>query len=198
MRDPMPEHDVRPEARRCGPCSLCCTVLRVDELGKLAGTDCAKLRAGGGCGIHPSRPGICRAYRCAWLEGRFGEADRPDRLDALVDFAPRGGALELVIVEAHPGAFERSQRLKAIAEAHRETLTVRVSDTLDVEEPDRPYRLLLPGGVEHAVRGERVSVLRDGKLAGELRLPWLERKVRRLAVSWRRWQLSRSRRRAGG
>ena len=198
MRDSMTEHEGHRETRRCGPCSLCCTVLRVDELGKLAGTPCSQLRSEGGCGIHASRPGICRAYRCAWLEGRFRDADRPDRLGALVDFAPRGAGLELVIVEAHPGAFESSPRLREIAEDHRENMVVRVSDTLDAEDPDRPYRLLMAGGVEHRVRGERVSVLREGMPVSEMRLPWLERQVRRLLVAWRRWRLSRARHRAGG
>ncbi|MGE4649945.1 MAG: YkgJ family cysteine cluster protein [Myxococcota bacterium] len=194
----MTEHEGHRETRRCGPCSLCCTVLRVDELGKLAGTPCSQLRSEGGCGIHASRPGICRAYRCAWLEGRFRDADRPDRLGALVDFAPRGADLELVIVEAHAGAFEGSLRLREIAADHRENLVVRVSDTLDAEDPDRPYRLLMAGGVEHRVRGERVSILREGLPISEMRLPWLERQVRRLLVAWRRWRLSRARDRAGG
>lgn len=194
----MSQHEPRPQARSCGPCSLCCTVLRVDELAKRAGVPCAKLRAGGGCGIHLSRPKICRAYRCAWLEGRFEPEDRPDLLGALVDFAPRGAGIEMVIVEARPGAFDRSPRLGEIANAQRETLTVRVSDTLDIEDPDRPYRLLIAGGVEHRVRGDRIRVLQDGEVAGELRLPWLERQVRRLAIAWRRWWLSRPRRGAGG
>jgi len=196
MLDPMSDDEARPQARRCGPCSLCCSVLRVDELAKPAGIPCENLQAGAGCGIHPSRPEICRSYRCAWLEGRFEEPDRPDRLGALVDFLPRGGGLELVIVEARPDAFERSPRLQAIADAHRETLTVRVSDTLAVEDPDRPYRLLLAGGVEHRVRGERVTVLQDRVAVGEIRLPWLERRIRRLAIAWRRWRISRLRRRA--
>ena len=194
----MAEYEAQPQARRCGPCSLCCTLLRVDELAKAAGSPCPKLRTAGGCGIHPSRPGICRAYRCAWLEGRFGEADRPDRLGALVDFAPRGASVELVIVESRPGVFQRSRRLREIADAHRETLNVRVSDTRAVEDPDRPYRLLLAGGVEHEVRGERVTLLRDGAVAGELRLPWLERRIRRLSIWWRRRRIAWLRRRARG
>jgi len=110
-----------------------------------------------------------------------------------VDFAPRGGTVELVIVEASPGVFDGSPRLREIAEAQREALTVRVSDTLDVEDPDRSYRLLLAGGLEHRVQGERVQVLRDGVPLGDLRLPWLERQVRRLVISWRRWRMKRSR-----
>lgn len=199
MRGPMKADEHHPGSpRRCGSCSLCCTLLRVDELAKPAGIPCEKLREGGGCGIHPSRPGICRSYRCAWLEGRFDESDRPDLLGALVDFLPRGGGLELVIVEARPGAFEGSPRLQAIADAHRETLTVRVSDTLAVDDPDRPYRLLLADGEEHRVRGEQVTVLRDRVEVGQIRLPWLERRVRRLAIAWRRWRMARTRRRAEG
>jgi len=56
--------------RRCDACSLCCTVLRVDALSKLGGLPCRHLGPPGtGCGIHTRRPGICRAYRCLWLQG---------------------------------------------------------------------------------------------------------------------------------
>jgi len=175
--------------RRCGPCSMCCTVLRVDELGKLGGTPCPKLAAAGGCGIHASRPSVCRAYRCAWLEGKFREDDRPDRLGAVVDFAPRGAGSELVIVEREPGCFDASPRLQEIAEAYRPLMIVRITDTRDVGDADRPFRVLLPGGEEQRVEGDRIEVLREGKRAELRRLPWLERQARRLFIAVRRLRL---------
>lgn len=179
--------------RRCGPCSLCCRVLRVDELAKLGGTPCSELVPGVGCGIHARRPAVCRAYRCAWLEGKFREADRPDQLGAVVDFAPRGGGAQLVIVESHPGAFDASPRLREIADAYRESMPVRVTNTLDIENPDRPFRVLLAGGEEQRVQGDRIETLRDGVRVDTRRLPWIERQVRRLGVALRRHRVRRSR-----
>lgn len=187
-------------ARTCGDCALCCVVLRVDELRKPGGTPCRELfpeyRSGrraavggvalGGCGIHAARPGICRAYRCAWLQGKFREDDRPDRLGALIDFAPRGGQQEFRIIEALPGAFERSPRLQQLAQAYRELLPVRITDVAEVANPDRPLRVLLAGGEEHRIAGDHSEQFRRGERVSQTRLPWLERKLRRLILALRR------------
>jgi hypothetical protein len=171
-------------ARRCGECALCCTVLRVDELGKLGGTPCRALREDGhGCSIYERRPGVCRRYRCLWLSGSLREEDRPDRLGAVLDLVPGAGNMRLEIREAVPGAFDRSPRLREIADAYREAVAVRISDVADVMDPDRPFRLLLAGGVEHRVAGDRIEVLRDGQLLEERRRPWLERAARRIGLA---------------
>lgn len=175
-------------------------MLRVDELHKPGGTPCRELlpeyRSGrrrvaggsapGGCGIHATRPGICRAYRCAWLQGRFEEGDRPDRLGALVDFAPRGAQSELRIIEAEPGAFERSARLQELAQVYREILPVRITDVAQVQDPDRPLRVLLAGGEEHRIAGDRSERWRHGVRIEESRLPWPERALRRGLLALKR------------
>jgi hypothetical protein len=178
-------------------------VLRVDELGKLGGVPCPELRApeqaralGGGCGIHARRPSICRRYRCAWLQGRFEEGDRPDRLGAVLDVVTSGASTRLEVHLADPGAFERSPRLREIADRFRAFAPVRVLDTGDVLDPDRPYRVLLPGGEEQRVEGERVTRLRDGEVVASGRLPWLERWLRRAIVAWRRRRFARFARRS--
>ena len=155
----------------------------MDELGKLGGTPCPKLRPGGdGCSIHATRPAICRDYHCLWRRGGLDEADRPDRLGAVLDVTSEGGSPFLAVREARTGAFETSQRLRAIAERYRESMPVRVTSAEDVMNPDRPYRVLLPGGEERRVEGERVSLYRDGRLMEERRMPWLERAFRRLRL----------------
>lgn len=178
--------------RACGECSLCCVVLRVDELRKLGGVPCRHL--GGdrsGCSIYASRPAICRRYRCLWLRGWFDEADRPDRLGAVLDLDSSGGSVRLAIRQASPGAFERSPRLVQIAGRMRETMPVRVTDTEDVLNPDRPYRVLLADGEEHLVEGDRVTVFRDGERVGERRPPWVERAMRGLVLRLQRRRLRR-------
>jgi hypothetical protein len=182
------------DARACGACSVCCTVLRVDELAKLGGVACLHQRAEGGCTIHPRRPAICRVYACLWLRGRLDDADRPDRLGAVLDLASRGGLPELVIHEAAPGAFDGSARLREIAEAYRGSMPVRMHEYGEALDPDRRFRVLLPGGEEQRVAGERVELWRDGARIAERRLPWLERLLRRGALAWRRLRLRRHRR----
>ncbi len=177
------------EARACEECSLCCVVLRVDELAKLGGTPCPELRApeaGGGCGIHARRPGICRGYRCLWLQGGLEATDRPDRLGAVLDLLTTGAETRLEIREAEPGAFECSPRLQEIAEKYRAAMPVRILDVGDVLDASRPERVLLPGGRERRVAGERVTELEDGRVVGEHRIPWLERTLRRVRIAWQR------------
>lgn len=173
--------------RTCGDCALCCTVLRVDELKKPARVACTELRDDGpGCSIYPTRPRICRDYKCAWLLGSFGDEDRPDRLGAVLDLEFRGDRLWLEVHEATPGAFDRSDRLREIAEEYRASAHVRVSDADRVTDPERPFRILLPDGFEQRVRGTRVDVYRDGLLVDSTEIGWLRRTAARI---WRAWKL---------
>jgi hypothetical protein len=157
----------------------------VDALRKLGGVPCVHQRPAGGCAIHRQRPGICRAYRCLWLQGGLRQDDRPDRLGALIDLVSAGGMPRLEIREARPGAFDGSPRLREIAEAHRRTTAVRVRPPSDPMDPDAPFRVLLPDGEEQHVHGEHVTVLRGGVPVAAARLPWLERQVRRLTLRLR-------------
>lgn len=219
---PDPERERRAADRSCGDCSLCCTILRVDELGKRAGVDCVhQLSAGaatppisgapvvetsaedgapvvggtrargGGCAIYETRPPICRGYRCLWLQGGLEDDERPDRTGGVVDLETTGIGLRLAIREARPGAFEASPALQSIAERYRDSMPVRISDTRDVMDPDRPFRVLLADGVEHRIEGERVEIHRHGLLVETRRLPWLERWARRLSNGWRARRLAR-------
>jgi hypothetical protein len=55
--------------------------MRVDELQKPAGVTCRHVCATG-CAIYPTRPQICRPFRCLWLSGfanLFHEDERPDK-----------------------------------------------------------------------------------------------------------------------
>jgi hypothetical protein len=180
--------------RECGPCTLCCTLLRVDELRKLGGVRCAALRRAPeapGCGIHATRPGVCRAYACLWLSGGLEEADRPDLLGAILDVATEGFVTRLRVHEAMPGAYERSARLREIVEAHRGGMPVRISDVSRAGEPGAPVRELGPGGAEVRVEGDVVTRLSGGRVVERRRLPWLERTLRRAALAWRARKLRR-------
>lgn len=189
----------RPE-RSCSGCDLCCTVLRVDELKKLGGERCSHLRgtpADGeiwGCGIHSSRPSICRKYRCLWLRGGLGEGDRPDQLGAVLDIVPAGAEPYLAIRELRDGTFDGSSRLREIAEEFRASMPVRITSADEVLNPDRPYRVLQPAGREQRVTGEWVTTYADGVELSRKRMPWLERAVRRLQLAVLAFRLGVSRR----
>jgi hypothetical protein len=188
--------------RRCDECSLCCTVLRVDELSKLGGRRCVHQdTAGPGCAIHAERPQICRAYRCLWLRGGLLEHERPDRLGAVVDVRAEGPTMRLEIREARTGLFDASPELQAIAERFRTSMPVRVTDVGDVMDPERPYRVLLPDGEEQRVEGEWTELRRPGHPMERRRLPLIERLIRRTILAGKRRRLrrleSRSRNQSG-
>jgi hypothetical protein len=166
-------------------------VLRVDELAKLGGRPCLHQRPEGGCAVHARRPGICRAYRCAWLEGAFEEADRPDRIGAVLNFQSRGDQVRLVVRQSKGGALARSSRLQQIVSELRCSMPVEIRDVDDVLDPDRSYRVLQPDGEELEIEGDWVRSRRDGKLLYARRAPWLERTVRALQNRIHAWRIRR-------
>lgn len=172
----------RRRERECGPCSLCCSVLRVDELKKLGGVRCPHQLDAGGCGIHPSRPKICRAYRCLWLQGGLQDGDRPDKLGAIVNILSQVAQPRLSIQEAAPGAWDRSPRLRAIADRYRESIPVRLVEAGNYLDPDRPFRILLANDEEQRVEGEWITTIRDGETVSTRRMPWLQRQARRVSI----------------
>ncbi len=72
--------------RDCGDCVVCCDVLKVDtpELRKPADTLC-RHNTGRGCGIHATRPEICRTWFCGWRrDADMPASARPDLSGLLV------------------------------------------------------------------------------------------------------------------
>ncbi len=175
----------------CGSCSLCCTVLRVDELAKLGGRPCLHQRAEGGCAVHAVRPEICRAYRCAWLGGAFEDGDRPDRLGAVLDLQSRGDSVRFVVRQLDSGALDRSSRLREIVSEMRRSMAVEIRDVDDVLDPERPYRVLQPDGRDLEIEGDLVRARREGQLLYEQRAPWLERTARAIQQRVHAWRLRR-------
>lgn len=182
------------ELRVCGECSLCCTVLRVDELNKLGGVPCLHQNSSGpGCSIHAERPGVCRGYRCLWLQGGLLKTDRPDRIGAVLDVFHDGAVGRLEIRQDRAGRFDESPRLSEIAAKYRTSMPVRITDVEEVMDSDRPYRVLLPNGEEHRVRGEWTEIHRPGQAPEVRRLSLVERWVRRGVLAGRRIRLRRAR-----
>src|SRR5438132_100694 len=92
-------------AADCGTCNACCIAPGQPDLGKPFYARCMHL-VEVGCGIYPTRPARCRAYRCAWHLGILGERvdRRPDHCGALFQFENDQGKWFLGIYEMIPGA----------------------------------------------------------------------------------------------
>lgn len=83
---------------RCGGCTLCCTLLKVEPLNKPAGEHCQHCVVGSGCSIWRDRPQICRGFICLWYANeQFGLDLRPDHCGVL--FEPGGDRVILANVD---------------------------------------------------------------------------------------------------
>jgi len=78
--------------RVCGGCTLCCKLLPVGSLGKLAGERCRHQAHGKGCRLHGTgaMPRECRLWNCRWVGGAEGteHLPRPDRAHYVLDIMP--------------------------------------------------------------------------------------------------------------
>jgi Fe-S-cluster containining protein len=110
--------------RECGNCVACCDTLRIDtpDFAKAADVACPH-NTGSGCGIYPTRPGICRTWFCAWRRtGAMSDAARPDRSGILAflgfNRAPRNclEGIYLVACAADSRAFDTPTGRQVIAE----------------------------------------------------------------------------------
>lgn len=72
--------------RTCGPCTLCCGIFGVPELGKPVYGPCPHCSTAG-CGIHAARPPSCRNFECFWLmDAAFPDDLRPDLCGVVVSW----------------------------------------------------------------------------------------------------------------
>jgi hypothetical protein len=79
--------------RRCGSCSLCCTLLSVPSINKKHGERCRYQRHKdkGCCTVYPALTKIapeCAVWTCRWLTGDSGKTSRPDRVHYVIDGMP--------------------------------------------------------------------------------------------------------------
>jgi hypothetical protein len=84
-----PAHEGNKTSRnQCGACTLCCKLVRVDEIDKPVGRWCHHCALGKGCNIYDTRPTECRTWDCLWLQGAFGDQPdlRPDKCKVVVGY----------------------------------------------------------------------------------------------------------------
>jgi hypothetical protein len=87
-------------AKECGGCTMCCKIMRIDELAKPTGQWCTHCKPGRGCGIYPDRPQTCRVFHCLWItQAALGPEWRPDKCK-MVLMAIAGGR---TVIKCDPG-----------------------------------------------------------------------------------------------
>jgi hypothetical protein len=78
--------------RQCGDCQLCCKLLPVRSLGKLAGQHCQHQRHHKGCAVYARLASVsieCKLWNCRWLvEDDTANLRRPDRSHYVIDLMP--------------------------------------------------------------------------------------------------------------
>ena len=78
--------------RQCGDCQLCCKLLPVKSLGKLAGQRCQHQRHHKGCDVYKQLGRVspeCKLWNCRWLvEDDTEGLSRPDRSHYVLDLMP--------------------------------------------------------------------------------------------------------------
>jgi hypothetical protein len=78
--------------RECGQCQLCCKLLPVEAVDKLAGQRCKYQRHHKGCAIHAKLMAVapaCAVWNCRWLvEDDTHGLSRPDRSHYVLDIMP--------------------------------------------------------------------------------------------------------------
>jgi hypothetical protein len=115
------------QGRTCGRCALCCKLLNVDDLETDPPTRkppwvWCKHTAGENprnCAIYSKRPGPCRKYACAWLNGFFSDELQPRACGAVVhaENVDRLGGPVWHVYEARPGQARHHRWVKLLVAA---------------------------------------------------------------------------------
>ncbi len=140
--------------RACGTCTLCCKLFPVPELDKPAGKWCPHIAQGAGCGIHATRPDVCRAFFCQWIENHdLGPEWKPERSKFVLSIYPGSNSLAVTVDPGAPQAWKQEpyyrnlRRWAAAALAQGDQVLVFVGDQATAILPDRdePLGTLQPG-----------------------------------------------------
>lgn len=70
----------------CGPCTLCCKLLRIDDTNSIPNEMCKHFKESIGCNIYNKRPKVCERFECAWKQMKHvGSKLRPDKCGVLFE-----------------------------------------------------------------------------------------------------------------
>lgn len=111
--------------RTCGTCSACCRWPEVKEISKPQGVPCKFLTSKGyKCSIYSTRPEMCAAYNCAWIEGHGNKNDQPDTSGVLVDWRNTEYGQTLVAKSCKPGGTSSKIGRRAIRNISRDAKVI--------------------------------------------------------------------------
>jgi hypothetical protein len=106
---------VIPPGRACGTCTLCCKLFPVPELDKPAGRWCQHIVQGRGCGIHETRPGVCRAFFCQWIyNAELGPEWKPEIARFVLSIYPGTNSLAVTVDPGNPTAWRDPRYLPSL------------------------------------------------------------------------------------
>jgi hypothetical protein len=150
--------------RACGTCTLCCKLFPVPPLEKPAGKWCPHVVQGKGCGIHLTRPGMCRDFDCQWLQNPdLGPEWKPERSKFVLSIYPGSNSLAVTADPAFPGTWRGEPFLRNLrrwaAEALKggDQVLVFTGEQVTAILPDREKDLGRIGP------GDRIVSLKNGR-----------------------------------
>jgi Fe-S-cluster containining protein len=181
--------------RECGTCTLCCKVMRVDELESPAGQWCKHCSPGKGCGIHATRPPVCREFFCIWMyKKEIGPEWKPEKSKIILTLEGDGARIAAHVDPSFPGAWRRSpfyedlKRWSEVAASRQQQVSVWIGRHAIVILPDRDVDLGIVAEDELVV--STVTMTPQGPVLGA-------EKIHRDAVAERERQWAAAKRRHG-
>ena len=142
--------------RTCGPCTMCCKVLKIDwlEPPKAAGQWCGYCKPGQGCKIWENRPDGCAAYHCHWRrDPRLGDEWRPDKAGFLINLEAAHLPYSVSVDPGRSDSWRKEpyysglKRAALSAIAHQKILVVIVGQRHWLVLPDGDVQV--PAGLEN-------------------------------------------------
>lgn len=166
--------------RSCGSCTLCCKVVSVADFDKPAGKWCQHCRPGNGCGIHATRPFVCRGAYCEWMISKgLGPEWKPEKSKFVLFKTNDGRRLTAHVDPGYPAAWRASPyyenfkiwAAEGIRQEPMHMVDIMIGEHLTVVLPDRDVEVgvLDPDELVQFNRlGNEVSVrrIRRSELAG--------------------------------
>ncbi len=112
---PAPIADGLVPGRTCGTCTVCCKAFGIPELDKQPGQWCRHVVQARGCGIHETRPSVCRLFFCHWMRNaRLGPEWRPNVAKFVMYTEMEGHRLVIAPDAGTPSSWRRTPYLAQI------------------------------------------------------------------------------------
>ena len=94
--------------RSCDGCTMCCKLLKIEELKKPKSQWCVHCDIGSGCKIYDERPSECRTFNCGFLtEAHIGDHWKPTKSKMVVALATTGDRITVFVDADRPAAWRK-------------------------------------------------------------------------------------------